>query len=329
MPSSDATPVVPNEPLGDVVLIIDFGSQVTQLIARRVREAGVYSEIVPFNRAEEALRRLAPKAIILSGGPASVTTAGSPRAPQGVFEAGVPVLSICYGQQATAVQLGGVVEGGHAAEFGRADIEIREKSALFEGIWEIGKRYPVWMSHGDRVTRLPDGFTVKAVSENAPFAIATDERRRIYTTMFHPEVVHTPDGARLIAHEWLKVRHAIADRGLLDGLELRNLCFIRCNEKLGNALVGDAVLVAELVELRLAIDAQLGAQRARRIIDARVNDLAVARAGLGADDVVLLEDHHLAPGHGECACNGEADDAGADDNRFNISSHWVSWFLGS
>ncbi|MBN9279427.1 MAG: glutamine-hydrolyzing GMP synthase, partial [Hyphomicrobium sp.] len=200
MPSSDATPVVPNEPLGDVVLIIDFGSQVTQLIARRVREAGVYSEIVPFNRAEEALRRLAPKAIILSGGPASVTTAGSPRAPQGVFEAGVPVLSICYGQQATAVQLGGVVEGGHAAEFGRADIEIREKSALFEGIWEIGKRYPVWMSHGDRVTRLPDGFTVKAVSENAPFAIATDERRRIYTTMFHPEVVHTPDGARLIAN---------------------------------------------------------------------------------------------------------------------------------
>ena len=184
----------------DNVLIIDFGSQVTQLIARRVREAGVYSEIVPFDKAEAAIARLAPKALILSGGPASVTTAGSPRAPQAIFQSGLPILSICYGQQTTAVQLGGTVEGGHAAEFGRAEVEIREKSALFDGVWEVGKRYPVWMSHGDRVTRLPEGFTVKAVSENAPFAIASDELRRIYTTMFHPEVVHTPDGAKLLAN---------------------------------------------------------------------------------------------------------------------------------
>ena len=184
----------------DNVLIIDFGSQVTQLIARRVREAGVYSEIVPFDKAEAAIARLAPKALILSGGPASVTTAGSPRAPQAIFQSGLPILSICYGQQTTAVQLGGTVEGGHAAEFGRAEVEIREKSALFDGIWEVGKRYPVWMSHGDRVTQLPQGFTVKATSENAPFAIASDEFRRIYTTMFHPEVVHTPDGAKLLAN---------------------------------------------------------------------------------------------------------------------------------
>ena len=184
----------------DTVLIIDFGSQVTQLIARRVREQGVHSEIVPFNKAEEALARLKPKAVILSGGPASVTTMDSPRAPQAIFASGLPILSICYGQQATAVQLGGVVEGGHAAEFGRADIEIKEPSALFDGVWEVGQRYPVWMSHGDRVTRLPEGFVVKAISENAPFAIATDERRRIYTTMFHPEVVHTPDGARLLGN---------------------------------------------------------------------------------------------------------------------------------
>ena len=142
----------------DTVLIIDFGSQVTQLIARRVREAGVYSEIVPFNRADEALGRLEPKAVILSGGPASVTAPGSPRAPQSIFDSGLPVLAICYGQQTTAVQLGGVVEGGHAAEFGRADVEIKERSALFEGVWEVGRRYPVWMSHGDRVTRLPHGF---------------------------------------------------------------------------------------------------------------------------------------------------------------------------
>jgi GMP synthase (glutamine-hydrolysing) len=185
-------------PVHASVLIVDFGSQVTQLIARRVREAGVYCEIHPFQSAEAGFQRLKPKAIILSGGPASVTEAGSPRAPEAFFRAGLPILSICYGQQTTAVQLGGVVEGGHAAEFGRADIEIREPSALFEGLWQVGGRYPVWMSHGDRVTRLPEGFTVKATSENAPFAIATDEARRIFTTMFHPEVVHTPDGAKLI-----------------------------------------------------------------------------------------------------------------------------------
>jgi GMP synthase (glutamine-hydrolysing) len=182
----------------DTVLIIDFGSQVTQLIARRVREMGVYSEVVPFQNAEAAFTRMQPKAVILSGGPDSVTRDGSPRAPQAVFDAELPVMAICYGQQTTAVQLGGVVEGGHAAEFGRADIEIRAASALFDGLWKVGERHPVWMSHGDRVTKLPVGFTVKASSENAPFAIASDEARRIYTTMFHPEVVHTPDGAALL-----------------------------------------------------------------------------------------------------------------------------------
>ena len=187
-------------PNHDTVLIIDFGSQVTQLIARRVRETGVYCEIHPYQKADEAFLKLRPKAIILSGGPDSVTRAGSPRAPEAVFASGLPIMAICYGQQTTAVQLGGVVEGGHAAEFGRADIEIKEASALFDKLWEVGQRYPVWMSHGDRVTKLPEGFSVKAVSENAPFAIATDEKRRIYTTMFHPEVVHTPDGGKLIAN---------------------------------------------------------------------------------------------------------------------------------
>ncbi len=180
------------------VLIIDFGSQVTQLIARRVREMGVYSEVIPFQNAQSAFERLKPRAVILSGGPDSVTREGSPRAPQAIFDAGLPILSICYGQQTTAVQLGGIVEGGHAAEFGRAEIEIREKSALFDGFWNLGERHPVWMSHGDRVTKLPEGFTVKATSENAPFAIASDEKRRIFTTMFHPEVHHTPDGAKLL-----------------------------------------------------------------------------------------------------------------------------------
>jgi len=182
------------------ILIIDFGSQVTQLIARRVREAGVYCEIVPFNTAEKAFARMQPKAVIFSGGPASVTDEGSPRAPQSVFDSGVPILAICYGQQTLCTQLGGRVEGGHHREFGRADLTVGKTSPLFDGVWEVGGSYPVWMSHGDRVTQLPDGFEVIATSPNAPFAIAADEARKYYTTMFHPEVVHTPDGGKLLAN---------------------------------------------------------------------------------------------------------------------------------
>ena len=184
----------------DSVLIIDFGSQVTQLIARRVREAGVYSEIHPFQSAQAAFAKLKPKAVILSGGPASVTEAGSPRAPAEVFAAGVPVLGICYGQQTMAVQLGGTVESGHHREFGRATVSVKTPSPLFEGVWDTGNEHQVWMSHGDRVTRLPDGFKVIAASENAPYAAVADEARRFYAVQFHPEVVHTPDGAKLISN---------------------------------------------------------------------------------------------------------------------------------
>ncbi len=184
----------------DSVLIIDFGSQVTQLIGRRVREAGVYCEIIPFQSAEEAFHRMQPKAIIFSGGPASVLDQGSPRAPQVVFDSGLPILGICYGQQTLATQLGGTVEGGHAREFGRADVEILKSSLLFEGFWDVGNKYPVWMSHGDRVTVAPEGFEIIGVSENAPFAICVNESKRYYTTMFHPEVVHTPDGAKLLSN---------------------------------------------------------------------------------------------------------------------------------
>ena len=197
-------------PHPETVLIVDFGSQVTQLIARRVREAGVYCEIAPFQSAEEAFGRLKPKAIILSGGPASVPEQGSPRAPQSVIESGLPILAICYGQQTLCHQLGGRVEGGHHREFGRADVTILKDSPLFEGIWQVGGRYPVWMSHGDRVTVLPEGFEVIATSPNAPFAIAADERRHYYTTMFHPEVVHPPDGARLLSNS---VHHVAGRKG--------------------------------------------------------------------------------------------------------------------
>ncbi|MCQ4631545.1 GMP synthase (glutamine-hydrolyzing) [Shinella sp. BE166] len=184
----------------DSVLIIDFGSQVTQLIGRRVREAGVYCEIIPFQSAEEAFHRMQPKAIIFSGGPASVLDQGSPRAPQIAFDSGLPILGICYGQQTLATQLGGTVEGGHAREFGRADVEILKSSPLFDGFWEVGQKYPVWMSHGDRVTVAPEGFEIIGTSENAPFAICVNEAKRYYTTMFHPEVVHTPDGAKLLSN---------------------------------------------------------------------------------------------------------------------------------
>jgi GMP synthase (glutamine-hydrolysing) len=184
----------------DTVLIVDFGSQVTQLIARRVREAGVYSEIVPFQSAEAAFRRIRPKAVILSGGPASAAETDSPRAPQAIFEAGIPVLGICYGEQVMCAQLGGKVESGHTREFGRAFLDIEGENALFDGVWARGTRHQVWMSHGDRVTALPDGFRVVGTSSGAPFAAIADEARRFYAVQFHPEVVHTPDGAKLLSN---------------------------------------------------------------------------------------------------------------------------------
>ncbi|WP_298106027.1 glutamine-hydrolyzing GMP synthase [Bradyrhizobium sp.] len=180
------------------ILIVDFGSQVTQLIARRVREEGVYSEIVPFQKAEAAFREMKPKAVILSGGPESVHEEGSPRAPQAIFDSGVPVLGICYGQMTMAAQLGGEVEGGHHREFGRADVEVKAPSRLFDATWATGEKHPVWMSHGDRITKMPPGFVVAGVSPNAPFAVIQDEKRKYYGLMFHPEVVHTPDGAKLL-----------------------------------------------------------------------------------------------------------------------------------
>jgi len=182
----------------DTVLILDFGSQVTQLIARRVREAGVYCEIVPFDKAEEGLARLRPKAIILSGGPSSVYESGTPAAPAAVFRSGLPVLGICYGEQTMVAQLGGEVMAGTHREFGRAQIEVVADCALFEGVWPKGTRDDVWMSHGDRIERIPPEFQVVAISANAPFAAIADEKRRYYGVQFHPEVAHTPRGSSLL-----------------------------------------------------------------------------------------------------------------------------------
>ncbi|WP_287885499.1 glutamine-hydrolyzing GMP synthase [Paracoccus sp. (in: a-proteobacteria)] len=183
------------------LLIIDFGSQVTQLIARRLRELNVYCEIHPFNAVDDAfLKDFAPQAVILSGGPASVTQADSPRAPQSLFDMQVPVFGICYGQQVMMEQLGGRVESGHHAEYGRAFIapaEGHKGDGIFAGLFDTG-REEVWMSHGDRVTRLAPGFEVIGTSPNAPFAMIADEARKFFAVQFHPEVHHTPNGHRML-----------------------------------------------------------------------------------------------------------------------------------
>ncbi|WP_449043849.1 glutamine-hydrolyzing GMP synthase [Paracoccus versutus] len=222
------------------LLIIDFGSQVTQLIARRLRELNVYCEIHPFNAVDDAfLKAFAPQAVILSGGPASVTQADSPRAPQGLFDLGVPVFGICYGQQVMMEQLGGRVESGHHAEYGRAFIapaEGHKGDGIFSGLFETG-REEVWMSHGDRVTQLAPGFEVIGTSPNAPFAMIADEARRFFAVQFHPEVHHTPNGRIMLENfvrmagftgDWTmasyrqeairKIREQVGDKRVICGL---------------------------------------------------------------------------------------------------------------
>ena len=223
----------------DRLLIIDFGSQVTQLIARRLRELNVYCEIHPFNRVtDDFLAAFAPRAVILSGGPASVFDAGAPMPPASVFSLGVPVLGICYGQQVMMHCLGGKVERGHGtAEFGRAHVTPKgDGLALLDGWFEEG-REQVWMSHGDHVSAIAPGFEVYGTSPNAPFAITADTARNFYAAQFHPEVHHTPKGARLYENfvrlagfsgDWTmgayreeairKIREQVGDKRVICGL---------------------------------------------------------------------------------------------------------------
>src|SRR6202008_4933003 len=153
---------------------------------------------VPFQKAAAAFAAMKPRAIILSGGPASVLDPDAPLPPPEFYGAGVPILGICYGEQVMASQLGGKVEGGHHREFGRAEVEVTAECRLFDGVWRLGERYPVWMSHGDRVTKLPEGFRVVATSPNAPIAAIADDARKFYGVQFHVEVMHTPHGAALL-----------------------------------------------------------------------------------------------------------------------------------
>ncbi|MGE0044120.1 MAG: glutamine-hydrolyzing GMP synthase [Hyphomonadaceae bacterium] len=271
------------------VLIIDFGSQVTQLIARRVRENGVYCEIHPFNKAAEVLAAgFDPKAIILSGGPASVIEGESPRAPQDVFKLGVPILAICYGQQTMAVQLGGKVEAGHAREFGRADVEILADSPLYEGVWEVGGKYPVWMSHGDRVTELPHGFSVVGTSENAPFAIAVDEQYKFYSVMFHPEVVHTPDGAKLLKNFTHKIAKCKGDWTMA---AFKEEAIARIRQQVGDGRV--------ICGLSGGVDSSVAAVLIHEAIGDQLHcvfvDHGLMRLGEAEQVVSLFRDHYNIP----------------------------------
>ncbi|HSH49825.1 MAG TPA: glutamine-hydrolyzing GMP synthase [Halomonas sp.] len=193
------------------ILILDFGSQYTQLIARRVREIGVFSEIRAFDISENEIRQYNPSGIILAGGPESVIELGSPRVPACVFELNLPVLGICYGMQAMAEQLGGAVEGSHQREFGYAQVQLDAETALFNGISDhidpdSGKRLlDVWMSHGDKVARLPEGFSVTASTPSCPIAAMSWEEKRLYGVQFHPEVTHTLQGQRILEHFVLNI----------------------------------------------------------------------------------------------------------------------------
>jgi GMP synthase (glutamine-hydrolysing) len=270
------------------ILIVDFGSQVTQLIARRVREAGVYSEIAPFTTALEAFERMRPRGIILSGSPASVLDDGSPRVPQALFDSGLPILGICYGQQVLMHQLGGAVQAGDSGEFGRAFIEIADGCVLFDGLWAEGESHQVWMSHGDKVTALAPGFRPVAASPGAPFAVIADDARRYYAMQFHPEVVHTPDGARLLANF---VRHVCGCAGDWSMAEFRAAKIADIREQVGSGRV--------ICGLSGGVDSAVAAVLIHEAIGEQLTcvfvDHGLMRAGEADQVVSLFRGHYNIP----------------------------------
>jgi GMP synthase (glutamine-hydrolysing) len=272
----------------DRVLILDFGSQVTQLIARRVRESGVYCEIHPFAMPEDRIVAFEPKAIILSGGPASVHEAGTPRAPQIVFELGVPVLGICYGQMTMAAQLGGKVEAAEHREFGRAFLEVTGACDLFDGLWPPGAREQVWMSHGDRITELPPGFRTVGVSEGAPFAAIADDRRKFYGLMFHPEVAHTPQGAALLRHFTHEVAGCAGDWSMA---HFRREAVERARKQVGEGRV--------VCGLSGGVDSSVVAVLLHEALGERLTcifvDSGLLRLGEAQEVVTLFRDHYNIP----------------------------------
>ena len=273
----------------DRILIIDFGSQVTQLIARRVRENGVYCEIQPFNRVDsDSLAAYDPKALILSGGPASAASAQAPRAPDAVFESGLPVLGICYGQQTMCQQLGGLVDASDHQEFGRAMLDVTRDCELFHGLWDVGAREPVWMSHGDRVSRLPDGFVAVATSDGAPFAAIADDKRRYYGVQFHPEVVHTPGGGRLLRNFTHRIAGCAGDWTMA---AFRSQAIARIRAQVGDGRV--------ICGLSGGVDSSVAAVLIHEAIGAQLHcifvDHGLLRQGEADEVVRLFGDHYNIP----------------------------------
>ncbi|MGC6472254.1 MAG: glutamine-hydrolyzing GMP synthase [Parvibaculales bacterium] len=269
----------------DKVLIVDFGSQVTQLIARRVRESGVYCEIIPFGKAGEAFETFNPKAVILSGGPNSVADMDTPRAPQNILDSGLPILGICYGQQTMCAQLGGAVETSDEREFGRAMLKLEADCPLFDGIAAPGEEIQVWMSHGDRVSRIPDGFEIVATSENAPCAAIADAERKFYAVQFHPEVVHTPDGAKMLQN----FTHAIAGcSGDWTMAAFKDNAIARVREQVGTGRV--------ICGLSGGVDSSVVAVLLHEAIGAQLTcvyvDTGMMRAGESEEVVSLFRDHY-------------------------------------
>lgn len=276
--------------MSDRILIIDFGSQVTQLIARRVREAGVYCEIHPFQSVTEAtIRSFAPKGVILSGGPASVTEDTTPRAPKELFEKlGLPVLGICYGNQTMVAQLGGRITISDHQEFGRAMVDVTEDCVLFQGIWAIGETHQVWMSHGDRIDALPEGFRRVAKTESAPYAVIANDERKYYGVLFHPEVVHTPQGGALLANFVHRVC-GCNDAWTMEAFKQEAIAKVRNQVGKGRVICGlsggvDSSVVAVL--LHEAIGDQL---------QCVFVDTGMLRAGEAEEVVSLFKGHYNIP----------------------------------
>lgn len=270
-------------------LIIDFGSQVTQLIARRLRESGVYCEIHPFNKVDAAfLTDYGPQAVILSGGPASVTTTDSPRAPDAVFELGVPVLGICYGQQTMMAQLGGRVESGTSREFGRAFIEKQSDDALFSGLFAGGNQEEVWMSHGDHVAEMAPGFGVIAKSPGAPYAVIADPERKFYGTQFHPEVMHTVHGTKMLRN----FTHEIAGlKGDWTMAAYRGEAILKIREQVGDGRV--------ICGLSGGVDSSVAAVLIHEAIGSQLTcvyvDHGLMRANESEEVVGLFREHYNIP----------------------------------
>ena len=270
------------------VLILDFGSQYTQLIARRLRELRVYCEIHPCTWAEAEIRAFAPRAVVLSGGPASAFEEESPKLPPVVLELGVPVLGICYGEQALCAALGGRVEPGVVREFGRAEIELVRESPLFDGILRVGERATVWMSHGDEVTALPPGFHAVAASPASPFAAIADETRKLYGVQFHPEVAHTPIGKDLLANFCFRIARLSGDWSMATFRE-DAVAKIRARVGRGRVLLG----------LSGGVDSAVAALLLHEAIGERLTcvfvDTGLLRRGEAREVVELFRGHFNVP----------------------------------